>query len=111
MTAAAITLHQGDTYTNILTVTDAAGAPIDLTGATLTFHLRARGGTAGAIDPAPTLALTTPAAGVATLTLTAAETATLTAAGRYRYEVELVDAFGNVTTPVEGLLYVEADIG
>lgn len=109
--SANLSIHQGDTYTSVLTITDAAGAPIDLTGATLTFHLRARGGDADALDPAPTLALTTPADGIATLTLAAAETATLVGGGRYRYEVELVDAFGNVTTPVEGLIYVEEDFG
>lgn len=109
------TLHlgckQGDTYVNALTVTDDAGAVINLTGATLTCHIRAYGATTDAITPAPTLALTNPTAGIATLTLTATQTATLAAARVLRYEIEILDASGNITTPVEGLMYVGEDLG
>jgi hypothetical protein len=110
-TLANLTCKQGDTFTKVLTVTDDNGLAIDLTGATLTFHLRAPWATTDAITPAPTLALTTPAQGIATLTLTAAQTAALTARASMTYEIELVDALGNITTPVEGLCYVGADLG
>lgn len=114
MTLSNISIKQGDTFTRMLTVTDEDGDPIDLTGATLTFHLRALGSAADAadaIDPAPTLTLTTPLAGIATLTLTAAQTAALTPRATYLYEVECVDALLNVTTPVDGLCYCAEDRG
>jgi hypothetical protein len=110
-TLANLTCKQGDTFTKVLTVTDGDGTAINLTGATLTFHLRAQGATTDAITPAPTLTLTTPLQGIATLTLTAAQTAALTARATMTYEVEILDALTNVTTSVEGLLYVSEDRG
>jgi hypothetical protein len=106
-----ISVKQGDTYISPLTITDDDGAIINLTGATLTFHVRAYGATTDAITPAPTLALTAPTQGIATLTLTAAQTATLAAARTYRYEVEVVDSLSNITTPVQGLCYAQEDLG
>ncbi len=106
-----LTVKQGDTFTKVLTVTDEDGVAVNLTGATLTFHLRAPWATTDAITPAPTLALTTPLSGIATLTLTAAQTAALTARATYTYEIEILDALANVTTPVDGLCYVGADLG
>jgi hypothetical protein len=110
-TLAGLLLKQGDDYTETLTITDAAGAAVDLTGTTLTFHLRAPGGTTDAITPAPTLALTTPASGIATLALTDTQTAALTAGLTYTYEVEMVDGTGLISTPVEGLALVTGDLG
>ena len=113
-TLAALLIKQGDDFTKTLTVTDDAGDAVDITGCTLTFHLRAPGAAVDdddAIDPAPTLALTTPLAGIATLTLTDTQTATLTAGLTYTYEVEQVDGTGLVTTPVEGLALVLGDLG
>lgn len=108
---AGLTIKQGDDFSKTLTITDAAGAAINITGATLTFHLRAPGASTDAITPAPTLTLTTPASGVATLALTDTQTATLTAGLTYRYEVEMVDGTQLISTPVEGLALVEGDIG
>lgn len=108
---AGLTIKQGDDFSKTLTITDADGAAIDITGATLTFHLRAPGADEDAVDPAPTLALTTPGSGVATLTLTDTQTAALTAGVTYRYECELVDGTGLVSTPVEGLALVLGDVG
>ena len=110
-TLAGLELKQGDDYTETLTITDAAGAAVDITGCTLTFHLRAPGASADAITPAPTLTLTTPASGIATLVLTDTQTAALTAGQTYTYEVELVDGTGLITTPVEGLALVRGDLG
>ncbi len=58
-----------------------------------------------------TLALTTPLSGIATLTLTDTQTATLTAGLTYTYEIEVVDAGGLITTPVEGLALATEDWG
>lgn len=110
-TLANITIRQGDDVSRVLTITDDAGAALDITGATLTFHLRAPGATTDAITPAPPLTLTTPASGIATLVLTDTQTAALSAGVVYGYEVELVDGTGLVSTPVYGLCYVQEDGG
>lgn len=109
-TLANITVRQGDDVSRPLTVT-ADGVALDITGATLTFHLRAPGATTDAITPAPTLTLTTPASGIATLVLTDTQTAALSGGVVYRYEIELVDGTGLISTPVHGLCYVEEDGG
>lgn len=109
MTLAALSIRNGDTYVRPLTITDTDGNVIDLTGATVTFHLRAPGATSTALSVA--LALTTPASGLATLTLTAAQTAALTPRLSYAYEVELSDVLSNISTPVEGTAYILEDIG
>lgn len=110
-TLSALTIKAGDDFSRTLTVTDDAGAAVDITGCTLTFHLRAPGATTDAITPAPTLALTTPASGIATLTLTDAQTATLTALTTYTYEISMLDGTGLISTPVEGLAFVASDLG
>lgn len=108
---AGLNIKQGDDFSKVLTITDASGVAVNITGCTLTFHLRAAGATTDAIDPAPTLTLTTPASGIATLTLTDTQTATLTGATTYYYEVEMTDGTGLISTPVEGLAYIAADRG
>lgn len=108
---AGLTIKVGDDFSKTLTITDAAGDAVDITGCTLTFHLRAPGATTDAITPAPTLSLTTPASGIATLALTDTQTATLTGGRTYKYEVEMVDGTGLISTPVEGLAYIAEDIG
>lgn len=104
------TVKQGDTFTRTVTITDANDVAVNITGATLRLHIRAKGSTTDAIT-APTLSLTTPASGIATMTISATDTATLSAATTYLYEVEMVDSGGAITTPLDGLLYVQADLG
>lgn len=109
-TIAGLLIKAGDDFSQALTISRNSQA-IDISGATLTLHLRAPGASADAITPAPTLTLTTPASGIATLVLTDTQTATLTAGLTYKYEIDLVDATGLISTPVEGLALVLADIG
>lgn len=105
-----LTIKVGDDYSKTFPAfTDADGVAINITGATLTFHLRAPGATTDALTA--TLALTTPASGIATLTLTDTQTATLTAGLTYRYEIEMVDSGGLITTPIEGLALATEDWG
>jgi Ca2+-binding RTX toxin-like protein len=107
-----ITIKQGDDISRRLTITDSAGAAVDLTGATLTFHLRRLGGTADAIAGPPTLTVEPPAtAGIATLALTKAQTEALLGDTVYQYEIEAADASGKVSTLVEGYVLVEVDRG
>jgi hypothetical protein len=110
MSIAALLIKVGDDYAKQLTITE-NGVAVNITGCTLTFHLRAPGGSADAIDPAPTLTLTTPVSGIATLALTDTQTATLVAGTTYTYEIELVDGTGLISTPVEGLALVLGDKG
>ena len=111
MSIAALLIKVGDDYSKPLTITDASGDAVNITGCTLTFHLRAPGAAADAIDPAPTLTLTTPLSGIATLVLTDTQTATLVAGTTYNFEVEMVDGTGLITTPSEGLALVLGDKG
>ncbi len=104
------TVKQGDTFTRTVTITDASDVAVNITGATLRLHIRAKGSTTDAIT-APTLTLTTPASGIATMVISASDTATLSAATTYLYEIEMVDSGGAITTPLDGLLYVQADLG
>jgi hypothetical protein len=110
-TLSPITIRQGDDVSRTLTITDDAGDAINITGCTLTFNLRLPGAAALAITPAPTLALTDAANGVATLVLTDTQTAALTARKTYTYEISVSDATGLISSPVEGLLYVGAQVG
>lgn len=107
-TTAGLIIKVGDDYSKTLTVSDDDGVAINITGATLTLHLRAPGATTDALTA--TLALTTPLSGIATLTLTDTQTATLTAGLTYRYEITLTDSGGLISTPVEGLALVLASV-
>ena len=102
-----ISIKSGDTYTRVLTVTDSSGAAINITGASLTFALKQY---MGSVVLTSSLALTTPASGIATLELSAAQTAALTAERIYRYGVQVTDTQSKVTTPIEGLAVVTADV-
>jgi hypothetical protein len=105
-----LSIKQGDDISRRLTITDSAGAAVDLTGASLAFHLRRLGGASDALGAA--LVVNTPAtAGIATLALSAAQTAALLGDTVYQYEIEVTDASGKVSTPVEGYCLVEADRG
>lgn len=104
-----LTPKQGDTFRATLTVTDETGAVVDLTGATLTLHVRLPGASTDILTIA--LSLLVAAEGTATITLTPVQTAALTPYIRHVYEVEMVDTLNNVWTPVEGNLYVKPDRG
>jgi hypothetical protein len=60
-TIAGLLIKVGDDYSKVLTVTDSAGAAVNLTGATLTLHLRAPGATTDALTATLTLTMSWPA--------------------------------------------------
>lgn len=101
-------VKQGDHFSAPLTVTD-DGVVANITGATLTFHLRTFGATTDTLSVVLTPLV--PASGTATLALTALQTAALSPSTAYQYEVEMVDALGNISTPVFGRVFVKADAG
>jgi hypothetical protein len=101
-------VKQGDTLRQSLAVT-LDGAAVDLTGATLTFTVWNVTSAASALTS--TLTITSAAGGLARLSLTPANTASLAVATLYEYEVEQLDATGDVWTPVSGRLIVKPDRG
>lgn len=103
-----IQLKQGDDYTSTLTMT-ADGVAVDITGATVVWHLRLLGATTDAL--AVTLVPLIAASGTATLTLTDTQTAALVPTSAYSYELECTDVLGNISTPVYGRVYVTPDRG
>lgn len=106
----AITVYRGDSYPKRFTLTDSAtGAPLDLTGATLTMTVDAL------VDPpddtTKIFALTgtlsaTPADGTVSFTPTSANTATV---GVYWYDVQLVQG-GTVRTVIKNRFTITQDI-
>lgn len=103
-----IELRQGDDYSSTLTVTS-GGAVADITGATLTFHLREYGSTVDTLSVA--LVILSAVAGTATLTLTDTQTAALSPNTGYTYEISMTDILGIISTPVSGRVYVLPDRG
>lgn len=99
----------GDTFRRTLAVTNADAEAENITGAGLTFTVR------DSVDASinlmtKTLSITSAAQGLAVLLLTPTEVGTLSAGRFYSYEVEMVLA-GEVSTVVEGRIFVEKDRG
>lgn len=102
-----ITVIRGDTRVLTLTLTDSAGDPFDLTGADVWF-------TAGDLIAkrlGDGITVTSPATGVATITLSAGDTdAAPDYRMAYRYDVQLKLADGTVVTPARGRFIVIPDV-
>jgi hypothetical protein len=104
----------GDYLELLVTVTDGAGAPVNLAGATAIRYAVTRRGPGGApILPAVIVkslgsgvAVTDAAAGKFTVTLANGETGAL--AGTYRHEAEVTDADGRISTVFIGAFGIEA---
>ncbi len=104
-----LTIKQGDTFRQTLTVTNRDGTPTNLTGVSLTAHFRMPGAAADLLTVA--LTIIDAVAGLAQLALTSTQTAALAAWVLLTYEVELVDTVGDIWTPVEGRVLVMPDLG
>ena len=109
MPGEAITITSGDTVNIEDTITDSAGAAVDLTGASSTFVIYGSGSalvtkTSGAGD------ITYGGAGtsVATVALAPADTASLE--GVYRYELQVTDSSGSVSTVSANTIYINGDL-
>lgn len=106
-TAQNLTMYQGDTKSLVFTVTDDAGAPKNITGATVRWVLQR-----WVTDSTPILdkgvgtgiALTTPLSGVLTVTLTPADTLALQ--GDFWHELEITDTSTNVSTVSTGQITI-----
>jgi len=94
-----------------VTVKDAAGAVVNITGATGAFgigKLDSSGNPKGSSLAAPAVAVTDGAAGTLSVTLVPANTAPLS--GDYWHELQLTDAAGKVSTVLYGTLSVQKDL-
>jgi hypothetical protein len=104
-------IPQGADYTYTVTLQNAAGAAIDLTGCTLASQVRCNHD--GDLLGAFTVGVTAPPTGVATLTMTSSVTSQLpaTAAGLYwRHDVMLTRTDGSVVRLLEGNVQVDPSI-
>jgi hypothetical protein len=110
-----LSMTRGDTATFTLTLTDAAGGPLDLTDLDITFTAKRSTYDADAdavlrktVGSGITVA-DDPATGVATLTITAADTADLSQSKSLPWDVEVVDG-EDVRTPLSGRLVISRDV-
>lgn len=99
-------IDQGATYATKLNITDTNGAPVDLTGYTAAAQIRKHYTSSNSVSFTAT---TTAATGAVTLSLSANATANLYA-GRYVYDVELVDSQGRVSRIVEGIVTITPNV-
>lgn len=105
-----IVIDQGTTYSLSITVSDATGTALNLTGYTLRAQMRKSYG--ATTSTSFTTASATPASGVLTISLTDTQTSALKA-GRYVYDIEIVEpvgAGGAVTRVLEGIVTVTPEV-
>lgn len=101
-----ISHKRGDSFSLSGAIKDAQGVAVDLTGASLRCHLRQPD---GVLIQALTCAITDAAAGTYSISATAAEAA-VWPLGNAKFDVELTDAQGAVTSTDTVTLKVVEDI-
>lgn len=106
-------IYAGNNASLNLTLTDAAGEPIDLTGATLEWGWAPRDATAATLTKSSTASakidITDAEGGLATVFIVPADTAALTGC-EYRHEVRITDATGAVETLLTGIVTIRPSI-
>lgn len=97
-----LTMVQGDSVALDFAITDQDGAVVDLDGATIRWQMARSVYAAPMVEKAvgDGITVTDATGGLFTVTLDPADTATIT--GSFYFEVEIVDSFGNVSTPRTG---------
>jgi hypothetical protein len=104
-------MHSGDTLTLNVTVQDAAGVAVDLTGATCTFGLSkqdAEGMPKGSSLASPAVTIVNAASGNVSVAIAPTDTESL--AGDYYHELQVVDASANVSTVLYGTATIQKDL-
>lgn len=101
-----IAVTRGDTYQHLVTFTDAAGDPLDITANTYTAQLRANPESLAVLAE---MTATAGATGEVWLTIDPAVTADLVP-GRRTWDLQEVDGDGIVTTIMAGWADVVADV-
>jgi len=101
-----LVVDQGATFETVLTLTQDNGDLIDLSGYTGSAQLRKHFTSSNSTSISVTLGGTN---GTVTLGMTANTTANIIA-GRYVYDVELVDSGGVITRLIEGIVTVTPQV-
>lgn len=105
-----LVIDQGTTFSLSITVADANGNALNLTGYTLRSQMRKSYGATSYTSF--TVVSATPATGELTISLTDTQTSALKA-GRYVYDVEIVSPVGDgseVTRVLEGIITVTPEV-
>lgn len=116
MTTENLELRRGDTHVFDLTILNAAGTAMNLTGATVRFtaknNLSDADGSAviTKISPSSGIVVTDAAGGLARLTLLPADTSSITQERVLYYDVQVTDGSSVVTTVLEGTLAIRLDV-
>lgn len=117
-----VTKRYGDSWERTATITEEDGDPYNLTGTTLWFTVKAATDTANDDTAAPIklyrivggtgdgITVTTPSTGVATIKATRAQMETLTPGLTYVFDLQILEADGDVFTPDSGVLLIERDV-
>ena len=105
-TKANIIIDQGTTFNSVIELTDDDDEPVDLTNYTGRSQMRKHYTSSNSYSFAVSLGGN---AGSITLSMTAAQTALITA-GRYVYDVEVVDSSNTVSRIVEGIVTVTPEV-
>jgi hypothetical protein len=99
----------GDDVAIGLTILQASGAALDLTGGQLVFGLKKLLSDTAVLltksSPASGIVITNAVGGLATLTLNAADTANLSD-GPYAFDVQFISASGKKSTVITGTLFL-----
>lgn len=100
-------MYAGDTKDIVITVTNANGAVVNLSGASVRWALKKNvSASQNAYKTTSSgVTLTSPSAGVFTVRLSAGDTQGLQ--GRYYHEAEVTDVLGNVSTVTTGYVTIE----
>ena len=99
-------IDQGATYATKLNITDANGPAVDLTGYSAAAQIRKHYTSSNSTPFTVTL---TAATGAVVLSLSSNSTANLVA-GRYVYDVELIDGAGRISRIIEGTVTISPNV-
>lgn len=101
-------MFEGDTKDIVVTVTDSAGAAVDLTGAVIAWQMArtARSATpAVAKSVGSGIVITDAPGGICTISLDSSDTGGLS--GDFYHELEVTDAQANITTVLSGTVTIK----
>lgn len=105
------TFHAGETWIIDVTCRDAAGAPINLTGAQIAWRLKRGGQVALDVTLGTGITVVSAAAGTISIRVTPAmQTAANITAQHYSHELRITTADGTVSTQTRGAFLVQPSL-
>ena len=103
-------INQGTTFTSAVTVKDANGNPLNLTGYTATAKMALGYSSTRTRTDITCDFASDRSTGVINISLTATQTASLEAPARYVYDLDVTDGSGVVTRIIEGLITTRPNV-